>query len=117
MSVEKKNLSSPDKVHDLAGGKGCMRSLHVGGATIGHTVVEPGFRWTEAMRPEAGTELCAKAHTGFVVSGSLGVKLEGGEEATFTAGDAFFLPPNHDSWTVGDQPCVMVEFHGAAKPQ
>jgi mannose-6-phosphate isomerase-like protein (cupin superfamily) len=52
---------------------------------------------------------------GFVVSGRLGVKMEGGEEAEFGPGDAFYVPPNHDSWTVGSQDCVMVDFHGTAK--
>jgi hypothetical protein len=64
MPVEKKSMSSPDHTVDMGQGQGRLCNLHVGEATISHTTIKPGFRWTEHMAPTAGTDLCTKSHTG-----------------------------------------------------
>ena len=37
-----------------------------------------------------------------------------GAEEEFGLGDVLFIPPGHDGWTVGDEPCVMLDFQGAS---
>jgi class 3 adenylate cyclase len=49
---------------------------------------------------------------GFIVSGSLGVEFMDGSRAIFAAGDVFDIPPGHDGFTVGEEPCVQVEWMG-----
>ncbi len=46
----------------------------------------------------------------YVVSGELAVRMSDGTEDTFPAGHVMLLPPGHDAWTVGDEPCVFIEF-------
>jgi hypothetical protein len=33
-----------------------------------------------------------------------------GSYTEFPAGHVMLLPPGHDAWSVGDQPCTFVEF-------
>lgn len=33
-----------------------------------------------------------------------------GSVEDFGKNDIMMLPPGHDAWTVGDEPCVFVEF-------
>jgi len=36
--------------------------------------------------------------------------MDDGSEEVFGPNDVMMLPPGHDAWTVGDVPCVFVEF-------
>ena len=38
--------------------------------------------------------------------------MDDGPEAKVGPGDIFEMPPGHDAWTVGDEPCVLVDFQG-----
>ena len=33
---------------------------------------------------------------------------------TIPAGDFAVIPPGHDAWTVGDEPCVVIDWQGFA---
>ncbi len=39
------------------------------GAQVGRLTIEPGFRWTEHVKPVAGTELCMAPHQQYHVRG------------------------------------------------
>jgi class 3 adenylate cyclase len=49
---------------------------------------------------------------GFVVSGRLGILYPDGTEIVYGPDDAFEIPPGHDGYTVGDEPCVQIMFAG-----
>ena len=51
-------------------------------------------------------------HVHVLLAGRLGARLDDGEEASFEAGDVFDIPPGHDGFTIGDEPCVQVEWSG-----
>jgi quercetin dioxygenase-like cupin family protein len=85
-----------------------------GGVTVGSGVVEPGWRWSEHARPIAGTDSCQAAHTGYILSGRMHVVMDDGTDGHAGPGDAFVIPPGHDAWTVGDDPCVFLDFSGMA---
>jgi hypothetical protein len=40
------------------------------------------------------------------------VAMDDGTEGEAAAGDAFAIPPGHDAWTVGEEPCVFLDFSG-----
>jgi quercetin dioxygenase-like cupin family protein len=86
----------------------------VGDYTIGRFSFEPGWRWSEAIKPVVKTESCQNNHVGFCVSGTLEVQTTDGAKATITAGDSYTIPPGHDAWVVGDERFVGVEFLSAA---
>jgi quercetin dioxygenase-like cupin family protein len=87
--------------------------------TIGRAVFEPGWRWSEHVKPIAGTDSCLQPHTGYVVSGRLATRMDDGQELEFGAGEAFYIPPGHDGWTVGNEAAVVLDITGMenyAKP-
>jgi len=45
--------------------------------------------------------------------------MDDGQELEFGAGEAFYIPPGHDGWTVGSEPAVVLDITGMenyAKP-
>lgn len=110
-SMEKKSLDAPDETRPFAKGK--MEVVNLSGATIGRAIFEPGWRWSECVKPIAGTDSCQAAHTGYVVSGRMRVRMDDGSEQEFGPHDALVIPPGHDAWTVGAEPAVVLDFSGA----
>lgn len=109
-SMERKNLSQPLEVMTMP--KGRIEIVEVGGKKIGRATFEPGWKWSEHEKPEAGTEQCEIAHFGYLVKGRIRVVMRDGSEATLEAGDVFCLPPGHDAWVLGEETVVMVDFAG-----
>ena len=84
--------------------------VNVGDSQIGRLVLEPGWRWSESVKPIAGTDSCMFHHVGYVLSGRMHVRHDDGSELEIAPGDAFVIAPGHDAWTVGDHDCVTVDF-------
>jgi uncharacterized cupin superfamily protein len=76
--------------------------------------MEPGWRWSEHVKPIAGTASCQALHTGHVISGRIMIRMDDGSEREFGPGDAYVIPPGHDGWVVGDEPYVGVDYTGMA---
>ena len=57
--------------------------------------------------------------TGICVSGRMTVHSDDGTEVTIEPGDVFVLEPGHDAWTIGDEPCILMDTGVAAyaKPE
>lgn len=108
--VEHKNIETPEETRTFEGGR--MELVWVGGTTVARVTLEPGFRWSECLREKAGTETCELAHTGYVSSGRLVMAPVGAEEVELTAGDVFSVEPGHDTWVVGNEPVVLLDFTG-----
>ena len=70
---------------------------------------EPGWRWSRDVKPIAGTDSCQTRHLGYTISGRMHITFDDGTEVEIAAGDAFDLAPGHDAYTVGDEPCVMID--------
>ncbi len=112
-TLEAKNLGSPDETRPVAD-KGKVEIVKIGGVTVGRATFEQGWRWSEHVKPIAGTESCQAAHTGYVISGRMHVRMDDGTEGEVGPGDAFVAAPGHDAWVVGDEPCVALDFSGMA---
>jgi quercetin dioxygenase-like cupin family protein len=110
--LERKNFESPDESRDLVA-KGHIEALHLEAGTVRRSTYEPGWRWSEHVGPLAGSTICNATHFGMIVSGSQAVELVDGTQIILTAGDVFSVPPGHDGWTIGDEPCVVVDFSGS----
>jgi len=111
--MERKRFEKPDETR--AFGKGKLEVVTVGDHTLGRAVFEPGWRWSEHVKPIAGTHSCQVAHTGYVLEGRMIVKMDDGTQIEFGPGDAFYMPPGHDAWIVGDKPCVAIDVTGGTK--
>jgi hypothetical protein len=88
--------------------------VRTSGATAARLAFEPGWKWSECVKPVAGTERCQVHHVGFVQSGTIHVVHEDGTELDLGPGSAYEILPGHDAWVVGDEPAVMFEFESRA---
>jgi len=117
MTLQTKNLDSPDDTRTFDNGQ--MQIVNVAGATIGRAVFQPGWKWSNDVKPIAKTDSCQAAHTGYVISGRMHVVMDDGTEGEAGPGDAVVIGPGHDAWILGDEPCVMIDLSGSvnyAKP-
>src|SRR5688572_20873209 len=96
--LQKKSLNSPDEVRTFEKGK--IEIGNIGDVSIGRSTFEPGWSW-EAP------------HTGYIVSGRIKVVMDDGTEGEAGPGDIAVIPPGHNAWVVGNEPCVMIDFTGA----
>jgi hypothetical protein len=111
-ALESQNFSAPDETR--AFDKGRIDIITLGTATVGRATFEPGWRWSECVKPIAGTDSCEAAHLGYVVSGRIHVVMDDGAEGDAGPGDLVNVAPGHDAWIVGDEPCVFIDFEGAS---
>lgn len=111
-AIETNDFSTPDEVRRPA--NTTVEVVKIGGGEIGRYTFQPGWRWSENIKPIVGTDSCQTEHVGYVVSGTLHVESDDGTTADVSNGNVYRIAPGHDAWVVGDQPVVVVEFQGAA---
>jgi uncharacterized cupin superfamily protein len=109
MAAEAKSFDSPDETRPFEG-KGETKMVELAGHTVGCGTFEPGWKWSENVKPIAGTDSCQVAHFGYVLSGGMTVHMDDGQDMEITAGDVVAIPPGHDAEVAGSEPCVMVDF-------
>jgi hypothetical protein len=110
--ILKKSFKTPEETRTFP--KGRLEIVTLDGITIGKSIFEPGWRWTEVMPPIAKTATCQAAHTNYILSGRLHVKMDDGTDKEYGPGDVGIIPPGHDAWVIGNEPCVMIDYTGAA---
>ena len=108
----KKRFESPDETRVVD--KAHVEVVNLGEATAMRGTFEPGWKWSECVKPIVGTESCEVEHLGYVVSGSMAIRMDDGTELTFNRGDAAYIPPGHEAWVPGSERCVFLDFQGAA---
>jgi mannose-6-phosphate isomerase-like protein (cupin superfamily) len=111
---EVKSLDSPEESRPFAG-HGRMDVVHVGDTTIGRGTFEPGWRWSQDVKPIAGTDSCQAHHTLYILSGRMHIVMNDGTELDLSPGDAGVIAPGHDAWTVGDEACIAIDTTGVAR--
>jgi class 3 adenylate cyclase len=105
-----KRFASPDQTVELP----LLRAqiVELGDFTVGYVVHEPGWSWSEHVRPVVGGEWCQARHVGVLLSGRTGVRFEDGRSYEIAPLEVVDIPPGHDGWVVGDEPAVMIEWSG-----
>ena len=111
MAGEVKNFDAPDETRPFEG-KGKADVVNLGDRAIGRAVFEPGWKWSNNVKPIAQTDSCQAHHVGYCISGAMTVHMEDGTTLEVSAGDVFEIPPGHDAEVTGDEPCVQVDFGG-----
>ena len=114
MAGEVKNFDAPDETRPFEG-KGQADVVNVAGDPVGKGVFEPGWKWSNNVKPIAQTDSCQAHHVGYCVSGAMTVHMEDGTTLEISAGDVFDIPPGHDAEVTGDEQCVQIDWGGAAK--
>lgn len=111
-AIEMNDFSAPDDVRRPE--NTTVEVVKLGGGEIGRYTFQPGWRWSEHIKPLVGTESCQTEHVGYFVSGTLHVESDDGSSGEVTSGCVYRIAPGHDAWVVGEEPVVVVEFQGAA---
>jgi quercetin dioxygenase-like cupin family protein len=107
--IEIKSFDNPDETRPFES-SGRVELVTLGDREIGKAIFEPGWRWSEHVKPIAGTESCEFAHLGYVLSGRMRVYMDDGSVAEIGAGDVFAIAPGHDAEVIGDEACVTIDM-------
>jgi hypothetical protein len=109
-TINKKNLDRPEEIRKFS--KGQVEVATIGDVTFGRGTFQPGWKWSESVKPLAKTDSCQAPHTQYHISGRLHVKMDDGTEMEFGPGDVGVVPPGHDAWVVGNDPVIVIDFTG-----
>ena len=107
-TFQQKNIEKPDEIRTFD--KGHLNALTLGDVVFGRAVFEPGWKWSDCVKPVVGTDSCQVRHVGVVQSGRLHVAHEDGTEAELGPGDTYVIEPGHDASVLGDESFVGFEF-------
>ena len=87
-SMEVKSLDRPDETRPFAA-KGQAAVVNISGTAVLRGTFEPGWRWSEHVKPLAKTDSCQAAHAGYVLSGRMGIRMDDGTEAKLVPAMSF----------------------------
>ena len=100
-------VKTPPKTH--------AATVKLGDISATRVVLEPGWKWSECVKPAVGGDSCQDGHVGVIVQGQLHCIHDDGTEVVASAGDAYYFAPGHDGWVVGDETVVGYEFSDSGK--
>jgi class 3 adenylate cyclase len=108
--VQSGSFRRPDEVRILDHGR--VELVNLGEASVGRQVLEPGWRWSEHIKPLVGTPWCEFNHFGLVIAGRLHVEMADGTVMEVGPDSVYEIPPQHDAWVVGDEPWIGIAWSG-----
>ena len=110
--TQHRSFQTPDETRKFPNGQ--AEILKIDNADVGRLVLQPGWRWSNDVKPIAKTESCEAPHFQYHVSGRLAIRMDDGREFIAGPGDVTSLPKGHDAWVVGNEPVVVVDWYGAS---
>jgi hypothetical protein len=110
-NAEYKTFGTPDEIREFPNGR--AEIISIGGAQVGRMIFQPGWRWSNDIKPLAKTSSCEAPHFQYHVAGQLAIRMDDGTEFVAGPGDVTLLPRGHDAWVIGDEPVVVVDWFGA----
>jgi hypothetical protein len=111
VGIAKKSFDSADEVRTPD--KARIEVVDLGSAKAMRMTAQPGWRWSESVKPVVGTDSCRARHVGTVTAGTLHVRHDDGTEQDLTPGAAYVIEPGHDAWVTSTEPFVSFEFESA----
>jgi rhodanese-related sulfurtransferase/mannose-6-phosphate isomerase-like protein (cupin superfamily) len=106
----KKNLGTPDAVKEMP--KTRIEWLDLEDMSLATLTLEPGWKWSEDIRPLANTESCQSTHVQYVISGCLRVVMDDGATLDIGPGDFVTIPAGHDASVIGNEPFCAIDLTG-----
>lgn len=104
-----RSFDSPDEMRQFEG-KGGLALVELAGHLVSRATYEPGWTWSDNVKPLAGTDSCETFHLGYCVKGRMKVRMDNGDEQMIGAGDVAVVPPGHTAEVVGDEACEWIDF-------
>jgi hypothetical protein len=112
MTIHSKSFDEPDERRTPD--KTNVDVVKLPGASVARITFQPGWRWSECIRPVVGGDSCQVRHIGTILTGEMEVVHDDGSKARVVPGVAYIIEPGHDAWVVGDEPVVSLEFESHA---
>lgn len=106
--LQHKSLGLPEAVRKFTHGK--IETVSIGETEVGRLHFEPGWRWSNDVRPIVATPSCQNRHVGVCIEGRLHVEMDDGTAMEVAPGEAYEIPPGHDAWVVGDTAFTTYEW-------
>lgn len=106
--IETRSFENPDETRTPD--KTRVDIVKLGNTTAARFEFQPGWRWSECIKPVVGGDRCQARHVGLIQSGRLHVVHDDGSEGEVGPGEAYVVEPGHDAWVAGDEPLVAYEF-------
>jgi hypothetical protein len=106
--VEVRDFGSPDETRTPD--RTHIELVRMSGASAARMRLEPGWRWSDCIKPIVGGESCQARHLGLLQSGTMHVVHDDGTEQEVGPGQVYIIEPGHDAWVVGDEPVIGFEF-------
>ena len=103
-----KNFNDADEVKNPP--KATVQVVKLGNVNASKIVLEPGWNWSDCIKPTVGGDRWQAGHVGVVISGKMKCVHDDGSELAVGPGDAYYFAPGHDGWVLGDKPCEVYEI-------
>ncbi len=110
--VVTKSFGSPDE--HRTPDKTEVDVVDLGSVKAARMTLQPGWKWSECIKPVVNTASCELHHEGTVATGRMHVRHDDGTEIEIGPGDAYVIEPGHDAWVVGSEVFVGYEFDSKA---
>ena len=122
--TEYKTFAKPDEIREFPHGR--AEIVRIGDGEVGRFVFEPGWRWSNDVKPIAKTNSCQAPHFQYHVSGRLAIRMDDGTEFVAGPGDVTSLPSGHDTpglsgmslqwWSTGTAPATTQNVEDEFRP-
>jgi class 3 adenylate cyclase len=109
--AQHRSFTQPEETRTFP--RGTLRIITLDEVVVGRYELEPGWRWSNDVKPIVGTPSCQHHHLGYALQGHLRVTLNDGTAYEVLPGEAYEIPPGHDAWVLGDELYVGIEFSGS----
>lgn len=107
--ITKKSFSAPEQTLEFDKFKAEVVTVH--GVQVSRCTCEPGWVFSQSVAPKMGVESCPAPHPiWLVLSGRIAIQMDGSETVVeYGPGELGEIPPGHEAWVVGDEPCVAID--------
>ncbi len=109
--LQRRNFTNPENIRTFQ--NQTVKTISLDEVVVGEFVMQPGWRWSQHVKPLVGTPSCQHHHIGYVLAGRLHIDMTDGTSLEIGPGDVYEIAPGHDAWVVGDETYHGVEFTGA----
>ena len=111
-AIELKQMGKPDEVRSLP--KTHVEVCNLAGISLMRATFDPGWKWSECVKPTAKTDSCMVEHLCYCISGQMTVVMDDGTKTRIQPGDMAHIGAGHDAWIEGTEKCVLLDFSGGS---
>jgi class 3 adenylate cyclase len=110
--LQRRAFGDADDIRDFLHGR--LETYDMGEMRVGRSILQPGWRWSDSIKPIARTDLCEFHHLGLCIGGACRVRTRDGAEMLIEAGQFYEVPAGHDAEVVGDEPYITIDWNPSA---